>query len=73
MAVLIAIAERSLLALGILLLILQMLAHEVGYWLGCRQQRKSDGRSEGGFNWSSQHDLVGHPVRPKTDRALPHL
>src|SRR5689334_10722427 len=27
----------------------------------------------GGFNWSSQHDLVGHPVRPKTDRALPHL
>jgi hypothetical protein len=47
MAMLIAIAERSLLAFGILLLILQLLAHEVGYWLGCRQQRKSDGRSEG--------------------------
>ena len=33
----------------------------------------SDQGSQGGFNWSSQHDLVGHPVRPKTDRALPHL
>jgi putative transposase len=33
----------------------------------------SDRGVQGGFNWSSQHDLVGHPVRPKTDRALPHL
>jgi len=46
MAMLMAIAERSLLAFGISLLILQLLAHEAGYWLGCRQQRKSDGRSE---------------------------
>ena len=46
MAILTAIAEWSLLAFGILLLLLQFLAHEVGFRLGSRQKGKTDGRSE---------------------------
>jgi hypothetical protein len=46
MTILIAIAERSLLAFAILLLLLQLLAHEIGYRIGCRHKGKSDGRSE---------------------------
>ena len=46
MTILTAIAERSLLAFGLLLLLLQLLAHEVGYRIGRRQNRNSHVRSE---------------------------
>ena len=46
MAILTAIAEWSLLAFGLLLLLVQLLAHEVGYRLGFSQKDRAAGRSE---------------------------
>jgi hypothetical protein len=46
MTILTAVAQQSLFAFGSLLVLLQLLAHEVGYWIGYRQRDRSDGRSE---------------------------
>src|SRR5262249_49683634 len=47
MTILIAIAEWSLIAFGLLLLLVQLLAYEVGYRIGFRQKEGWQGRSEG--------------------------
>lgn len=46
MALLTAIAEWSLLAFGVVLLVLQLVAHEVGFRIGFRQKGKAQGRVE---------------------------
>ena len=58
---------------GFVLDALEQALHERRPVHGSGLVHHSDRGVQGGFNWSSQHDLVGHPVRPKTDRALPHL
>lgn len=46
MALLISIAEWSLLGFGVLLLLVQLIAHEIGFRIGLRQRGTSEGRSE---------------------------
>lgn len=46
MALLTAIAEWSLLGFGVLLILLQLVAHEVGFQIGFRQKGASERRSE---------------------------
>jgi Zn-dependent protease with chaperone function len=46
MAIVTEIGEWSLLAFGTLLLLVLLIAHEVGYWIGLRHKARSDSRSE---------------------------
>jgi hypothetical protein len=46
MAVVAAIAEWSVFAFGLLLLVLQVLAQEIGFWLGRRRRARAEGQSE---------------------------
>jgi hypothetical protein len=41
-----AVADRSLSAFGALLFLLQLMAHEAGYWIGFRQTGRSGARAE---------------------------
>jgi len=46
MNMLVALAEWSFVAFGLALLLIQLLAHEFGYWLGLRTGGRSDDRAE---------------------------
>jgi hypothetical protein len=58
MAIVTEIGEWSLLAFGTLLLLVLLIAHEVGYWIGLRHKARSDSRSE------SAAIVVGGDPRP---------
>ena len=47
MSMIAAIAEWSVIAFGLLLLAIQILAQEVGYWLGRRHRTRMEGQAEG--------------------------